>query len=139
MKAPHPRAAGDGSESPASIELFCRRDGRIEAIYSEAIDLTRLGQAAIRRASHVEPDEAARWWADMRPSGGGRLGPFACRSAALAAERDWLLAKLAAAMPERPIGQSANQPADELIRVPSWAPHEREMCVLFFHHSRRSP
>lgn len=84
-------ASGDGSE-PA--ELFCRTDGRIEAIYTEAIDLTRLGPAAIRRASHVEPDPAGRWWADLSPSGGGRLGPFACRSAALAAERHWLVGRL---------------------------------------------
>ena len=31
----------------------------------------------IRRASHVEPDEAGRWWADLSPVGGPRLGPFA--------------------------------------------------------------
>ena len=77
-----------------SAELFCRLDGRIEAIYTEAIDLTRLGPATIRRASHVEPDAAGRWWADLSPSGGSRLGPFACRSAALAAERHWLLRRL---------------------------------------------
>lgn len=88
---PAPCAGGTGSE-PA--ELFCRTDGRIEAIYTEAIDLTRLGPAAICRASHVEPDAAGLWWADLGPSGGDRLGPFACRSAALVAERHWLLGRL---------------------------------------------
>jgi len=85
-------ASGGGGSEPA--DLVCRTDGRIEAIYPEAIDLTRLGPAAIRRASHVEPDPAGRWWADLGPSGGGRLGPFACRSAALAAERHWLAGRL---------------------------------------------
>lgn len=88
-----PVAESAGSES---AELFCRPDGRIEAVYTEAIELARLGQTVIRRASHVEPDTAGRWWADLSPSGGGQLGPFACRSAALAAERQWLLGRLAA-------------------------------------------
>ena len=67
----------------------------VHGIYSEAIDLTRIGVAAIRRASHVEPDDQGRWWADLSPSQGPRLGPFALRSTALDAERQWLEARLA--------------------------------------------
>jgi hypothetical protein len=64
--------------------------GRVLAVYGEAIDLAALGPLSIRRASHVEPDPAGRWWADLGPVGGPRLGPFARRSQALAAERAWL-------------------------------------------------
>ena len=76
-------------------ELFCRPDGRVELIYTEAFDAAPLGRGLIRRASHVEPDGDGRWWADLAPSGGDRLGPFASRSAALAAERAWLARRLA--------------------------------------------
>ena len=58
--------------------------------YAEAIDLGALGGVTIRRASHVEPDQEGRWWADLGPVGGPRLGPFGVRSAALAAEVQWL-------------------------------------------------
>ena len=71
-------------------------DGRGTAtcVYDEAIDLTMLGSLAIHRASHVEPDEAGQWWADLQVSGGPELGPFTYRSEALAAERAWLYEKL---------------------------------------------
>jgi len=85
-----------GSPDGEPAELFCRPDGRIEAVYTELIALGQFGTIAIRRASHVEPDDAGHWWADLKPCGGGRLGPFACRSAALAAERHWLSDRLAA-------------------------------------------
>lgn len=88
-----PKAGGADTES---AQLFCRPDGLIEAIYTETIDLAQLGPTVIHRASHVEPDTAGRWWADLSPSGGSQLGPFACRSAALAAERHWLLDHLSA-------------------------------------------
>lgn len=63
-------------------------------LYGEAIDLAALGQLAMSRASHVEPDALGRWYADLSPVGGPRLGPFDRRSAALAAEADWLSARL---------------------------------------------
>ncbi len=64
--------------------------GVVRCIYGEAIDLNALGSPAIARASHVEPDEEGRWWADMSPVGGPLLGPFERRSEALAAEVGWL-------------------------------------------------
>lgn len=64
--------------------------GEVTALYDEVIDLAALGPPTIRRASHVEPDAAGAWWADLAPVGGPRLGPFNRRSAALAAERGWL-------------------------------------------------
>lgn len=76
------------------MELIIDRAGTTQCIYGEAIDLASIGLLDIRRASHVEPDEAGRWWADLSPVGGPKLGPFAARSGALAAERRWLDSRL---------------------------------------------
>ena len=70
--------------------LTIDRRGTTCCLYDEKIDLTALGEVRIRRASHVEPDAVGRWWADLSPSDGPRLGPFSHRSEALRAERAWL-------------------------------------------------
>jgi hypothetical protein len=72
------------------MDLVVLPDGTIRAIYAEDIDLTDLGSALIRRASHVEPDSRGRWLADLSPIHGPVLGPFNRRSEALTAELDWL-------------------------------------------------
>jgi hypothetical protein len=72
------------------MDLIVSPDGTIRAVYAEAIDLGVLGHLVISRASHVEPDEAARWIADLTPVNGPILGPFDRRSGALAAEQSWL-------------------------------------------------
>ena len=72
------------------MELIITPGGQGRCIYGEAIDLTSLGSVTICRASHVEPDEQGNWRADLSPTGGPALGPFGCRSAALAAEEGWL-------------------------------------------------
>jgi hypothetical protein len=64
--------------------------GQIRCIYNEAISLQELGSVSIQRASHVEPDAAGNWLADLSPVAGPVLGPFALRSEALAAEVAWL-------------------------------------------------
>lgn len=64
--------------------------GQIRCIYGEAISLQELGTVSIQRASHVEPDAAGNWLADLSPVDGPVLGPFALRSEALAAEVAWL-------------------------------------------------
>ena len=64
--------------------------GVVRCVYGETIDLRLLGTPAITRASHVEPDELGRWWADLRPVKGPSLGPFDLRGDALAAEVRWL-------------------------------------------------
>ena len=71
------------------MELVIEPGGQIRCLYGEAIDLGCMGELAIRRASHVEP-EGQSWFADLSPMGGPRLGPFARRSQALEAEEDWL-------------------------------------------------
>ena len=88
-------------------------DTDVRGIYSELTDkiVGELGTKSTSRASHVEPtaelSEAALkylrdngtpeewlkrdlWWADMIPSGGPVLGPFAQRDEALAHEVHWL-------------------------------------------------
>jgi hypothetical protein len=72
------------------MELLIDAQGRVHGIYSEVIDLRALGTLVIRRASHVEPDGEGRWWADLAPVGGPRLGPFDKRSQALMEEVAWL-------------------------------------------------
>jgi hypothetical protein len=74
------------------MELLISATGQVRTLYTEALDLTRLGQLAIRRASHVEPDSTGAWWANLEPVGGPMLGPHPQRSRALEAEQDWLQA-----------------------------------------------
>ncbi|MGD9648926.1 MAG: hypothetical protein AB7U73_24655 [Pirellulales bacterium] len=76
------------------MRLFFTTTGRVCYLYDETLDLSALGQPRIRRASHVEPDEAGQWWADLAPVGGPKLGPFVRRSDALDAEADWLVERL---------------------------------------------
>jgi hypothetical protein len=73
-----------------SMQLRIDPGGRVLCLYSEAIDLHVLGKLAICRASHVEPDKSGRWWADLSPVDGPKLGPFAQRSEALQQEQRWL-------------------------------------------------
>jgi hypothetical protein len=76
------------------MELIVARDGTGHCLYDEAIDLAALGRLSITRASDVEPDDQGRWFADLAPISGPRLGPFGLRSQALAAEQTWLERRL---------------------------------------------
>jgi hypothetical protein len=75
------------------MELVVDTGGDIRCIYDEGIDLREIGTLKITRASHVEPDAAGYWWADMGPVDGPVLGPFRSRSEALEAERGWLVCR----------------------------------------------
>jgi hypothetical protein len=72
------------------MDLVVAPDGKVRAIYAEAIPLEVLGRPIIVRASVVEPDGEGRWHADLRLVLGPVLGPFPRRSEALAAEVAWL-------------------------------------------------
>ncbi len=72
------------------MELIIGPAGAIRAIYDEGLELAALGPVTIRRASHVEPGDDGRWYADLGPVRGPVLGPFSLRSEALAAEVAWL-------------------------------------------------
>lgn len=65
--------------------------GRLTLVYLDRLaELLEHGTATVRRASHVEPDPAGGWTADMAPVGGPVLGPYRLRADALAAELGWL-------------------------------------------------
>ena len=72
------------------MQIVIKTDGAVRCLYSESIDLHTLGRPVISRGSHVEPDRHGRWFADLAPSAGPKLGPFRRRSEALAAEEAWL-------------------------------------------------
>ena len=66
-------------------------DGTMKLLYTEDLgDLNKFGTPRIRRASHVEPDKKGRWWANLKPVGGPKLGPFKRRTEALRAEVEWI-------------------------------------------------
>jgi hypothetical protein len=73
------------------MELLIETTGNVRCVYDETLDLNPLGQVHIQRGSHVEPTSDGRWTADMSPVNGPVLGPYLHRSAALEAERIWLL------------------------------------------------
>jgi hypothetical protein len=72
------------------MQLVVQSNGSIRCVYDEAIDLAAIGSLTITRASHVEPDNQGRWFADLAPSRGPLIGPFPQRTAALEAEHAWL-------------------------------------------------
>jgi hypothetical protein len=72
------------------MEMVVDPQGVVRCVYAEDIDLSMLGPLHIRRASHVEPDATGKWWADLSPVAGPRLGPFDRRSQAMHAECQWL-------------------------------------------------
>ena len=76
------------------MTLVIDPQGRVQCLYTEALDLAALGSVSIRRASQVEPDEQGRWWADLAPVNGPRIGPFDRRSQSLDAEQAWLEANV---------------------------------------------
>ena len=65
-------------------------NGDIRGIYTDDFPWHELGKTLIQRASHVEPDHLGLWWADLSLSKGPKIGPFARRADALAAEVRWL-------------------------------------------------
>ncbi len=72
------------------MQIVISAAGSVRCVYDELLDLWSLGQVRIERGSHVEPDENGKWYADLGPVSGPRLGPFERRSQALEAERAWL-------------------------------------------------
>jgi hypothetical protein len=72
------------------MQLVISASGSVRCVYDELLDLSSLGQVRIERGSHVEPDAEGKWFADLGPVAGPRLGPFEKRSHALTAEKEWL-------------------------------------------------
>ena len=95
---------------PSVLDLVVCLDGAVSCIYDELLDLRQIGTLSITRASHVEPDAAGDWWADMGPSGGPVLGPYGNRSEALMAEKEWLASVQELHARPRPITQLLPSP-----------------------------
>ena len=72
------------------MQLIIQPNGDVRCVYGEAVDLATLGKLHIQRGSHVEPNDANQWQADLSPVAGPVLGPFPQRSQAVTAEVDWL-------------------------------------------------
>jgi len=83
------------------MELVVSSQGVVRCLYEETLSLEGLGALRIMRASHVEPDSAGNWHADLAPVDGPRLGPFGRRSEALTAEHDWIVQHRLAYSPHR--------------------------------------
>ena len=109
------------------MTLVVDPEGDVRCVYDEVFDLAAIGCLRTTRASHVEPDETGRWWADITPAGGPVLGPFDRRSQALAAEHRWLEENLAAvasatvAMPSRSLHE--DRPTHHHMRAVHAAAH----------------
>lgn len=78
------------------MNLYIRPGGKTQCIYDEKLDLAQLGEIAIRRASHVEPDPKVpgNWFVDLSPVGGPAVRGFATRQAALDYEVAWIESRL---------------------------------------------
>lgn len=72
------------------MQIIIDPGGIGRCIYTEIVDLQRIGRLTITRGSYVEPSEQGEWFADLSPVDGPRLGPFQRRSDALTAETEWL-------------------------------------------------
>lgn len=69
------------------------KDGKIRFIYDDMLtnSFQKYGEQNIKRASHVEPGNNGKWYADLSPVNGPNLGPFNLRQDALDAEVNWLI------------------------------------------------
>ena len=65
------------------MQIVIRPNGVFFGVYSDSFDYSEFGRPRIRRASHVEPDEAGHWFADLSPVDGPKLGPFDKRNEAI--------------------------------------------------------
>jgi hypothetical protein len=66
------------------------KHGHFRGVYTDSFPWRELGTPRIQRASHLEPDHLGLWWADLSLSNGPKIGPFARRADAIAAEIRWL-------------------------------------------------
>ena len=64
------------------IEVTVTADGVIQLLHTDELDLGSLGRLNVRRASHVEFDNAAQVWVARTPTG-ELLGEFRTRREAL--------------------------------------------------------
>lgn len=75
-------------------EIFILADGTVKFLYYDELKpLLDIGNVEVSRASHIDPEKTEnglKWFVDLAPVGGPKLGPFETRDEAIAAEIDWL-------------------------------------------------
>lgn len=81
--------------SEKEYELVILPDGTIKFLYYDELKpLLSAGEDAnVKRVSHVDPEmtpDGLKWFADLHPVKGPKLGPFDTRDEAIAAEIQWL-------------------------------------------------
>ncbi len=76
-------------------------DGTVVTVYTDTVDLRVVGHIHAVRASVVEWDESGQAWTARLLATGERLGPFATRAEAVAAERAVLATRLETAWAAR--------------------------------------
>lgn len=107
---------------PDSLLVVVRPGGVVQFLWDDRLaGLAAHGRATVTRASHVEWDPGvAGWVADLAPSGGPKLGPFARRALALDAERSWIEENvlLQPRSSVQPIGQPDPATTHEIMPAP---------------------
>lgn len=80
------------------VEVIIEADGTVTFVHDDDLAdalVEHYADAAIQRASHVEPTDDGRWTADLSPVGGPVLGPYTRRAMALDEEVAWLKNRMA--------------------------------------------
>lgn len=91
VKVTRPTKAPDAETEGELVQIVINTDGTLCFLHDDRLcDLLSEGEVRIERASHVEPDEAGLWRADLSPVAGPVLGPYPLRQQALDAEASWL-------------------------------------------------
>lgn len=76
----------------AKMKIILGVDGVVRYVYNDVIHkhMSTLGEATIKRATHVEPDENGMWYADLSPVGGEKITGFKTHKEAIDFELKWL-------------------------------------------------
>jgi hypothetical protein len=75
------------------LEITITESGDVQCLAPDDLDLRAVGQLFVRRASHVEYDNARECWVVTLPNG-RELGTYATRGEGLAAEVVFLNGKI---------------------------------------------
>lgn len=86
----HPQA-----EKMLDVDVVILADGTVKFLYYDELKpLLDIGDVDVKRASHVDPEKLEngelKWFADLAPVSGPKLGPFDTRNEAIDAEVVWL-------------------------------------------------
>lgn len=77
------------------VDVVVLADGTVKFLYYDELKpLLTIGNVDVSRASHVDPERLEngdlKWFADLSPVNGPKLGPFETRTEAIGAEVVWL-------------------------------------------------